>query len=192
MTVVRRGRAPVLAGVAMLALAACSSSAGTSSAAGSQPSGGGAVSPHAASSRAPAGGRPGTNPAEVDVCALLSASDANQVAHAHGLDGAQTDATHYTLTATRQAGTGAAPSSSCKFTIASSGAEGTVVFVVTAAKDFSLYASGTKVDGLGDEAYDDGSATVVRVGTLMLAAGEDSFTHEFTTDLLRRMAPHLK
>jgi hypothetical protein len=33
---------------------------------------------------------------------------------------------------------------------------------------------------------------VVRVGGLMLSAGEDSFTDEFVVDLYRKMIPHLR
>lgn len=132
------------------------------------------------------------NPANVDVCALLTQADANAVARAHGLDGAQTTTTTYTLTAKKQIDTGIEPTSSCKFTIADDGAEGTVAFQVGSAAHFSVYSTGTKVNGLGDEAYDDGSSTVVRVGSLMISAGEDSFGGSFATDLLRKMVPNLK
>jgi hypothetical protein len=134
----------------------------------------------------------GKNPADVDVCALLTQADANDVAHARALDSQQTDATTYTLTSTKQTGTGIKPTSGCKFTIASSGAQGTVSFQVESASGFSIYSSGTKVEGLGDEAYSSLGTTNVRVGSLMISPGEDSFTQDFTTDLLRKMAPKLK
>ena len=114
------------------------------------------------------------------------------VARAHGLDGAQTATTTYTLTAKKQTDTGIEPTSSCKFTIADQGAEGTVAFQVGSAAHFSVDSTGAKVSELGDEAYDDGSSTVVRVGSLMISAGEDSFGDSFTTDLLRKMVPNLK
>ena len=60
------------------------------------------------------------------------------------------------------------------------------------AAHFSVDSTGAKVSELGDEAYDDGSSTVVRVGSLMISAGEDSFGDSFTTDLLRKMVPNLK
>jgi hypothetical protein len=131
--------------------------------------------------------------AKVDVCSLLSQEDASAVARAHGLNGAQTDATVYTLTATPQTDTSAlGGTSSCKFHIDGEGAEGTVVVQVQSAKDFGLYTSGTKVAGVGDEAYKAQGSTVVRVGGLMMSAGEDSFTDDFVVDLYRKMAPHLK
>jgi hypothetical protein len=180
-----------LAAGAVLLLTACGSGSPKAQSTDSQPPNVGAST---ASSSAPsaASSGSGTNPGDVDVCALLTPADANEVARAHGLDGAQTATTTYRLTATKQTDTGIEPTSSCEFTIADDGAEGTVAFQVGSAAHFSVYASGKKVDGLGDEAYDDGSATVVRVGNLMISAGEDSFPEDFTTDLLRKMAPHLK
>jgi hypothetical protein len=133
-----------------------------------------------------------SNIASIDVCALLSQDDAAATARAHGLNGAQTDATVYTLTATPQAVTGSEPVASCKFTIDGQGASGTVVIQVQSAKDFTLYSSGSKVADLGDEAYRNQGSTVVRVGDLMLSAGEDSFTDDFVVDLYRRMVPHLR
>jgi hypothetical protein len=166
-------------------------SAGTSAAESGAPGASGASS--ASDGSAGSGGSgSGTNPATVDVCALLSPADANEVARANGLDGAQTAATTYKLTATKQTPTGIDPSSSCEFTISDDGAEGTVAFQVASAAHFSVYSSGKKVSGLGDEAYDDGSSTVMRVGSLMISPGEDSFQEDFTTDLLRKMAPNLK
>jgi hypothetical protein len=143
-------------------------------------------------SAGPASATATSDPADIDVCSLLSQDDAAAVARAHGLNGAQTAATVYTLTATKQTDSGIEPSSSCKFTIASEGAEGTVIIQVQSAKDFDLYSSGTKVTGLGDEAYRDQGSTVVRVGDLMISAGEDSFTDDFVVDLYRKMIPNLK
>jgi hypothetical protein len=180
----------------VLLLTACGSSSSKTSSADSQSASLGATTddstPSSASSGSGTDSGAETNAADVDVCALLSQTDANEVARAHGLDGSQTAATTYTLTATKQADTGIDPTSSCTFTIADEGAEGTVAFQVQPAAHFSVYATGTKVDGLGDEAYDDGSSTVVRVGDLMISAGEDSFQDDFTTDLLRKMVPKLK
>lgn len=188
-----------LAAGATLLLAACSSSSSKAPAGTAQSPTVGAAS-QAASVGTSAGpstagstsSGSGTNPANVDVCALLTQADANAVARAHGLDGAQTATTTYTLTAKKQTDTGVEPTSSCEFTIADDGAEGTVAFQVGSAAHFSVYSTGTKVSGLGDEAYDDGSSTVVRVGSLMISAGEDSFGDSFTTDLLRKMVPNLK
>jgi len=144
------------------------------------------------STKPPASATPTTDIAKIDVCGLLSEDDAAATARAHRLNGAQTDATVYTLTATPQTGTGSEPVASCKFSIDGQGASGTVVIQVQSARDFSLYASGTKVPDLGDEAYRDQGSTVVRVGDLMLSAGEDSFTDDFVVDLYRKMIPHLR
>jgi hypothetical protein len=190
---IKPARALVLLPVAALALAACGGGSSKTQSADSPQTniGAGAESQPAVGSSDSSGS--GTSPADVDVCALLSQADADSVARTHGLDGAQTDATVYTLTATKQTDTGIEPTSSCKFTIASQGgAQGTVVFQVGSAKSFSLYSSGKKLDGLGDEAYDNDGSTVMRVGDLMLSAGEDSLPDDFTADLMRKMAPHLK
>jgi hypothetical protein len=130
--------------------------------------------------------------ANIDVCSLLSEEEAAATARAHGLNGAQTEATVYTLTATPQTDTGIEPSSSCKFHIDGQGAEGTVVIQIQSADGFDLYSSGTKVPDVGDEAYSVQGSTVVRVGGLMLSAGENSFTDEFVVDLYRKMVPDLK
>lgn len=171
-----------------LLLAGCGGgSSGTSPTAAKQ-AGSGAADGGSSSNDAP-----NAAAAKVDVCSLLSQEDASAVARAHSLNGAQTDATVYTLTATPQNDTSAPEgTSSCKFHIAGGGAGGTVVVQVQSAKDFGLYKSGTKVAGVGDEAYKAQGSTVVRVGGLMMSAGEDSFTDSFVVDLYRKMAPHLK
>ena len=126
------------------------------------------------------------------MCSLLSQEDAAAVARAHSLNGAQTAATVYTLTATPQTDTGSEPSASCRFSIDGQGAQGTVAIQVQSAQDFAIYSIGTKVPGSGDEAYRNQGSTVVRVGGLMLSAGEDSFSDDFVVDLYRKMIPHLK
>jgi hypothetical protein len=154
---------------------------------------GSAVAGLSDASTAPSGSATVTsNAANIDVCSLLSQDDAAATARAHSLNGAQTAATVYTLTATPQTDTGSEPSSSCAFSIDGQGASGTVVIQVQSAKDFAIYASGTKIPDLGDEAYRGQGSTVVRVGDLMLSAGEDSFTDAFVVDLYRKMIPHLK
>lgn len=54
------------------------------------------------------------------------------------------------------------------------------------------YSSGTKVSGLGDEAYDEGGSTVVRVGDVMLQTSENSFGNDFVVALYRKMIPKLR
>jgi hypothetical protein len=136
---------------------------------------------------------PGGDPSQVDVCALLSAADANAVATADKLDGAQTTSTVYKLTATKAPDAAGQGESACRFTISDGGAEGTVAFVVEQGAHIDFYTDGTKVDGLGDEAYTNSNGgTVVRVGGLLINEADDSLSGPFTTDLLRKMAPNLK
>lgn len=135
---------------------------------------------------------PSADASHVNVCALLSPADAQSVAMADKLDGAQTASTVYKLTTTDNTvpGTGR---SACRFDISSGGAEGTVLFVVKPGPEISYYTGDTKLDGLGDEAYTGaGGGTVVRVGGLMLDEGDDSFGNQMTIDLLRKMVPNLK
>ena len=172
-----------LSAAGILLLAGCGGSAGPTSDAAAV---GGSSTTPSSSAAGPA------DVSKVDVCALLSQEDAAAVARAHSLNGAQTAATVYTLTATPQTDTGTPPSSSCRFSIDGQGAQGTVVVQVQSADDFAIYSSGTKVDGLGDEAYRGQGTTVVRVGGLMLSAGEDSFSDDFVVDLYRKMIPHMK
>jgi hypothetical protein len=172
----------------VLLLPGCGGSTGTPAASVQQA---GAADGGSGDSSQAASGK-GSDPTKVDVCALLSPDDAAAVAKAHGLNGSQTDATTYKLTATPQTNTGTPPTSSCSFTISGDGAQGTVVVQVQSAENFSIYASGTKVPGLGDEAYRAQGTTVVRSGGYMLSAGENSFTDGFVVDLYRKMIPHLK
>ena len=180
-----------LGAAGVLLLAGCGGSSGNSAAANGQAAAAVAGSGNSSTgqSGSAAGGR---DPASVDVCSLLSQEDAAAVARDHSLNGSQTDTTVYKLTATPQPKIDTPPTSGCEFTISSDGAQGTVVIQVQSADDFGLYSSGTKVPGVGDEAYRGQGTTVVRVGSLMLSAGEDSFTDSFVTDLYRKMAPHLK
>lgn len=151
----------------------------------------------------PAGSTTDTGPAtsgaasragSIDVCALLSPADAAAVARQQGLNGAQTAATKYTLTTKKVVDTSPGfPMSSCEFSIDGDGASGTVVIQVVPADNFSLYAGdGTKVSGLGDEAYDLGNSTVVRVGALMLQTSENSFGNDFVVALYQKMIPGLR
>lgn len=183
--------AAVLAGCGDSAKSAAPDPSGSNAAAGNENADLSALS----SAASPSGG--GANAARItsiDVCALLSPADAAAVARDRGLNGAQTAATKYTLTTAPQPSTNPnQPSSGCKFSIDGEGAGGTVVILVQSADDFSLYRTdAAKVSGLGDEAYDDGSSTVVRVGDLMLLTSENSFSDEFVTELYRKMAPKLK
>jgi hypothetical protein len=178
-----------LGAAGVLLLAGCGGSSGSSAAANGQDAA--AIGGDSSTGRSGSAGG-GRDPASVDVCSLLSQEDAAAVARDHSLNGSQTDTTVYKLTATPQPKIDTPPTSGCEFTISSDGAQGTVVIQVQSADDFGLYSSGTKVPGVGDEAYRGQGTTVVRVGSLMLSAGEDSFTDSFVTDLYRKMAPHLR
>jgi len=135
---------------------------------------------------------PSSDASHIDVCALLSQADAQSVAMADKLDGAQTASTVYKLTTTDNTipGTG---QSACRFDISSGGAEGTVLFIVKPGSDIKFLTLDKKLEGLGDEAYTGaGGGTAVRVGGLMLDEGDDSFGDQMTIDLLRKMVPNLK
>ncbi len=135
---------------------------------------------------------PSSDASHIDVCSMLSQADAQSVAMADKLDGAQTSASVYKLTATKE-DPGTEDRSACRFDISDGGAEGTVLFEVGPGPGIDLYTDGTKVDGLGDEAYTNSDGgTVVRVGGLLITEGDDSFGGQITLDLLRKMAPNLK
>jgi len=179
-----------LGAAGVVLLTACGGSTTKAQPAGPQPS---SVSGTVDSASSPSGApTSATDVAAVDVCATLSQADAADVARARGLNGAQTAKTVYTLTKKKQVDTGSTPTSSCEFSIDGQGASGTVVIQVMSADHFDMYAvSGDKVNGLGDEAYSDGGSTVVRVGGLMLATGENSFGNDFVVALYRKIIPHL-
>ena len=183
----------VLATAIALALTACGGGSSDKSAADSQLSAiESAESQAAALASAVASAEPSDDPASVDVCALLSPADATSVAQADKLDGAQTASSVYKLT-THKEDDGAEDSSACRFDISDGNAEGTVLFQVGAAVRMDEYSDGTKVPGLGDEAYiNSNGGSVVRVGNLLISEGDDSFTSDLTLDLLRKMAPNLK
>ena len=136
------------------------------------------------------------DPASVDVCALLPKADAEAAADVIRQRDGRGTGTKYNLTATKQTYTGAGAVSGCKFVfdqVDSDGYRGVTVIEVISADDFKLYASdGKKVLGLGDEAVSVRGTTVVRVGDLMLQAGENTFTESFIVELFRKMAPRLK
>ncbi|WP_375479069.1 hypothetical protein [uncultured Jatrophihabitans sp.] len=183
----------LLVGAAAFALTACSSSSNTSSSAQAQLSRINAATKNTpASSTASSPSGPKINPADVDVCALLSQADANSVAHAEQFDGFQDKSTFYKLTVTKQPGS--ATTSSCKFSIkeAQGDAQGTVTFHVRSAASFAVPPDGQTISGLGDEAYDTGVSPVVRVGSVVISSDDNSFPDAITVALLRKMVPKLK
>jgi hypothetical protein len=174
---------------AALALTACSSGSSSHPSAQSQLSEITSVTQPSVTSSASTG--PTINPADVDVCGLLTSADANKVAHVEELDEFQTATEVYTLTATKQADPAG---SSCKFQIEApqDAGEGSVVFHVRSATGFTVPPDGEVISGLGDEAYDTGVSPVVRVGTVVISSDEDSFSDDFVVSLLRLMVPKLK
>jgi hypothetical protein len=209
----KHARSCVLVAAAALALTACSSSnssqkaaesqlgaiqsavaqGATAASAGPTSSDGAASSQSSASGAASASGS-GTDPASIDVCALLTAADVNAVAQTDKLDDAQTASTVYTLTATKMAGVDG--DSVCSFDIEDPAAfrrEGTIEFYVSGPSEMSDHSDGTKVSGLGDEALTFGQNDfAVRVGGLVLVAENgDTFSAAIIMDLLRKMIPRL-
>lgn len=186
--------------VAVIAAAACTLTAGTLTACGSASSGTSSAqsrlseisaATHPSTSAAAVSG-PKIDPAGVDVCALLSAADANTVAHAEQLDEFQTPSTVYAFTAAKQTQPGG---SACRFRIAAPPGEdgqGSVVFRVVTARGFAVPPDGRPITGLGDEAYDTGTSPVVRVGTVVISSADDSFSDSLTVALLRTIVPKIK
>lgn len=178
-----------LGAAGVLLLSGCGGSGGSTSAGVAQAGSGGSAGEGSSASSAATG----ADPTKVDVCSLLNQDDANAVARARGLNGAQTDAATYTLTATPKDEGGTPPSSSCVFHFDGDGAQATVEVQVQSAEDFSLYKdTGKAVPGLGDEAYKGQGSTVVRVGGLMMSAGENSATDEFVVEMYKKMIPKLR
>jgi hypothetical protein len=79
--------------------------------------------------------------------------------------------------------------SACKFSF---GGGKSVIMEVRAGSFIGEYVLDPKVNGLGDEAYDDGTEPAVRVGDLLITAEMNSLSDAVTLDLLRKMVPHLK
>jgi hypothetical protein len=184
------------AGLLALSAAACGSSgATTSSAVGSATSSSEAAAASTASSVAsPAGGN-ASHAGSIDVCSLLSPADASAVAKQFALGG-DPSATYKLMTEKLPPPTTAYPSSACRFTIAqvtadNTGSEAIVTVGVQPAR--YLDKTGTKIDGLGDEAYDEGQYVEVRVGDLVLQSNQNSGANEdFINALYRAMIPNLR
>lgn len=175
----------IAAGALLPALVACGSTAG------SAPAGttGSAGTPSASTTPTATSGA--KSPTDVDACGLLSAADASQVATEQKLS----TSASYTLAKQKMDFSSAAfPASGCTFTLAGDSGYETVFDVVVKSGDgFSIYGStGTKVQGLGDEAYSaPGGGVVVRVGSLMLAFGQGGFDLSVEIGLFQKMIPKL-
>jgi hypothetical protein len=194
-----RGR-PILwsaaTGALALSVAACGSSgtAGSSAAGGSASPTGAATASATQSSASAAGGNP-SHAGSIDVCSLLSSAEASAVAKQFKL-ASDPSATYKLMTVKQPPPTTAYPSSACQFTIAqvtsdNTGSEAIVTVGVQPAK--YLDKTGTKINGLGDEAYDEGEYVEVRVGDVVLQSNENQgASKDFINALYRAMIPNVK
>ncbi|MCW2526829.1 MAG: hypothetical protein JWM76_1689 [Pseudonocardiales bacterium] len=175
--------------VAALALTACSSGAKSSAGDGLQPPTA-PISQSAASSA----GRNASPAGSVDVCALLSPGDATAVAKQFAL-ASDPSATYKLITQKQPPPTTAYPSAACQFTIAevtadNMGNEAIVTVGVQPAR--YLDKTGTRIAGLGDEAYDEGDYVEVRTGDLVLQSNHHSgASKNFINALYRLMIPNI-
>lgn len=178
------------AGTLALSVTACGSgsSAGSSTsatvvatAAGAQPS------------ASAVGGSP-AHAGSIDVCSLLTPADASAVAKQFQLSG-DPAAKYKLMTEKQPPPTTAYPSSACQFTIAevtsdNTGSEAIITIGVQPAQ--YLDRTGTKISGLGDEAYDEGDYVEVRAGDVVLQSNQNSgASKDFINALYRVMIPHL-
>jgi hypothetical protein len=188
---------PAALGVLALAATACGSSASSAPAATTTSATGTTAPGSAPSSAAAAAAGSGSRAGSVNVCSLLSQTDAAAVAKQFKLAGDSSATATYKLTAEKQPPvTTSYPTSSCQFTIAqvtpdNTGSEVTLTITVEPAQYMDK--TGTKIAGLGDEAYDEGDYAQVRVGDLVLLPGQNSGADEdFINGLYRAMIPNLR
>lgn len=138
----------------------------------------------------------------VDVCALLSPEDGAEVAKASGLGGDANATSTFSVDSAPEPVDPQVVSpllGACGFDFYYTQAastdrvfSGRVVIQAQSAEDFELfYTSGTVVPGIGDEAYSQFGATVVRKGGVMLSSGENSMTESFVQAMFAKMAPNL-
>jgi hypothetical protein len=185
----------VAGGALVLSVAACGGSGGSaSSAAGGSASPAGAATASATQSAASAAGNP-AHAGSIDVCSLLSPADASAVAKQFKL-ASDPSATYKLMTVKQPPPTTAYPTSACQFTIAqvtsdNMGSEAIVTVGVQPAK--YLDKTGTKINGLGDEAYDEGEYVEVRVGDVVLQSNNNQgASKDFINALYRAMIPNVK
>jgi hypothetical protein len=183
-------------GALALSVAACGSSGNTGSSAGAGSAAAtGAASASATQSPASAAGGNPSHAGSIDVCSLLSPADASAVAKQFKL-AANPSARYKLMTVKQPPPTTAYPSSACQFTIAqvtsdNTGSEAIVTVGVQPAK--YLDKTGTKINGLGDEAYDEGEYVEVRVGDVILQSNQNQgASKDFINALYRAMIPNVK
>lgn len=187
---------PAVGGALALSVAACGSGGNTaSSAAGGSASPTGAATASATQSPASAAGGNPSHAGSIDVCSLLSPADASAVAKQFKL-AADPSATYKLMAQKQPPPTTAYPTSACQFTIAqvtsdNTGNEAIVTVGVQPAK--YLDKTGTKINGLGDEAYDEGEYVEVRVGDVILQSNNNQgASKDFINALYRAMIPNVK
>ena len=180
-------------GALALAATACGSSASGPSPAAAGPTSAATGTTPASAAVADDGSRAGS----IDVCSLLSQADASAVARQFQLAGDSSATATYKLTAEKQPDTTTSyPTSSCQFTIAQVTSDNTgseVILTISVEPAKYMDKTGTKIAGLGDEAYDEGGYAQVRVGDLVLLPGQNSGADEdFVNALFRAMIPKLR
>jgi hypothetical protein len=183
------------AGALTLSAAACGSSSKTDTASAGS---GAAPTDATASSTAPTDASTAdgasAHAGSIDVCALLTPAGASAAAKEVNL-GNDPAATYKLIAEKQPPVTTSYPTSACKFTIATVTADNTgseVTLVVTVQPAKYLDKTGTKIDGLGDEAYDEGPYAQVRVGDIILQSNENSGTENFALAIYKEMVPNVK
>jgi hypothetical protein len=184
-------------GALALSLAACGSSGTTNSAADNQTSAL-LVTDAGTSSSSPTDSASGSGNAahagSIDVCALLTPAEASALATQFKL-ASDPAATYKLMTVRQPPPTTAYPSSACQFTIAEVTADNTgseAIITVGIQPAQYLDKTGTKLDGLGDEAYDEGDYVEVRAGDVVLQSNQHSgASKDFISALYKVMIPKI-
>jgi hypothetical protein len=183
-------------GALTLSLAACGSSGGTKSAARTSSDlsatdvGTSSSSPTDSASASGNAAHAGS----IDVCALLTPAVASTLATQFKL-ASDPAATYKLMTVKQPPPTTAYPSSACQFTIAEVTADNTgseAIITVGIQPAQYLDKTGTKLDGLGDEAYDEGDYVEVRAGDVVLQSNQHSgASKDFISALYKVMIPKI-
>jgi hypothetical protein len=129
----------------------------------------------------------GSAPAKVDVCALFDLDDASAVVAATRSGQAGGSVMTKTSVAVNAPSLGA-----CKFNWNGTPA-GAIQLVAEPASSLTIHRSfSTPVPGIGDEVLNERGTYYLRVGNVMLSAGENSFTSQWVLEMYKRMAPKMK
>jgi hypothetical protein len=190
----RRGRPALIgasAGILALSLTACGG--GSSDQAASSTTSDADQTSVTQAAAAPTGGN-AAHAGSIDVCSLLSPADAKAEAKQFKL--ASDPAAKYKLMTQKQPPpTTAYPTSACQFTIAEVTADNTgseAIVSVSVSPAQYLDKTGTKINGLGDEAYDEGDYVEVRSGDVVLQSNSNQgASKDFINAMYQAMIPHL-